>query len=210
MAAPSTSDYGILVRHHIHHHSSLIINSHNNIYIFSKHLYRCTAGQEDYDRLRPLSYPGTNVFLICYSVVNPASYENVKQKWYPEVHHHASGVPIILIGTKIDLRDEPSVVEKLQEKGQRVLTDADGEELRKKVKAVKYCECSAKTQQGVKNVFDECIRAVLFGVKPVKKEKRGMCEFNGIFVAYVKYGHKFSHFLNNQPSYVMYTGCSIL
>ena len=39
-----------------------------------------TAGQEDYDRLRPLSYPQTDVFLVCYSVVSPSSYENVKEK----------------------------------------------------------------------------------------------------------------------------------
>lgn len=39
-----------------------------------------TAGQEDYDRLRPLSYPQTDVFLICFSIVAPASFENVKNK----------------------------------------------------------------------------------------------------------------------------------
>ena len=39
-----------------------------------------TAGQEDYDRLRPLSYPQTDVFLVCFSIVNPASYENAKEK----------------------------------------------------------------------------------------------------------------------------------
>ena len=39
-----------------------------------------TAGQEDYDRLRPLSYPQTDVFLVCYSVVSPSSFENVKEK----------------------------------------------------------------------------------------------------------------------------------
>jgi small GTP-binding protein len=39
-----------------------------------------TAGQEDYDRLRPLSYPQTDVFLVCFSVVGPSSYENVKEK----------------------------------------------------------------------------------------------------------------------------------
>ena len=37
-------------------------------------------GQEDYDRLRPLSYPQTDVFLVCFSVVSPASFENVKEK----------------------------------------------------------------------------------------------------------------------------------
>jgi cell division control protein 42 len=44
-----------------------------------------TAGQEDYDRLRPLSYPQTDVFLVCFSVTSPASFENVKEKWFPEV-----------------------------------------------------------------------------------------------------------------------------
>ena len=47
-----------------------------------------TAGQEDYDRLRPLSYPQTDVFLVCFSVVKPDSFENVKEKWIPEIRHH--------------------------------------------------------------------------------------------------------------------------
>ncbi|CAG8750306.1 16893_t:CDS:2, partial [Acaulospora colombiana] len=66
-----------------------------------------TAGQEDYDRLRPLSYPQTDVFLVCFSVTSPASFENVKEKWFPEVHHHCPGVPCLIVGTQIDLRDDP-------------------------------------------------------------------------------------------------------
>jgi Ras-related C3 botulinum toxin substrate 1 len=65
-----------------------------------------TAGQEDYDRLRPLSYPQTDVFLICYSVASPSSFENVTSKWYPEIKHHCPDAPIILVGTKIDLRED--------------------------------------------------------------------------------------------------------
>lgn len=75
-----------------------------------------TAGQEDYDRLRPLSYPQTDVFLICFSLVNPASFENVRAKWYPEVRHHCPNTPIILVGTKLDLRDDKSTIEKLRDK----------------------------------------------------------------------------------------------
>jgi hypothetical protein len=65
-----------------------------------------TAGQEDYDRLRPLSYPQTDVFLICFSLVSPPSFENVKTKVrlrfpYPAIWKryliHFSGIPRYLI-----------------------------------------------------------------------------------------------------------------
>ncbi|PIK61706.1 hypothetical protein BSL78_01336 [Apostichopus japonicus] len=78
-----------------------------------------TAGQEDYDRLRPLSYPQTDVFLICFSLVSPASYENVRTKWYPEVSHHCPSTPIILVGTKLDLRDDKETMNKLSERSLR-------------------------------------------------------------------------------------------
>jgi len=74
-----------------------------------------TAGQEDYDRLRPLSYPQTDVFLVTFSLVAPTSLENVFSKWYQELKHHAPNVPIILVGTKLDLRNEPRVIAKLKE-----------------------------------------------------------------------------------------------
>lgn len=49
-----------------------------------------SAGQEDYDRLRPLSYPQTDVFLTCFSIISPSSFENVSAKWYPEISHRKS------------------------------------------------------------------------------------------------------------------------
>jgi Ras-related C3 botulinum toxin substrate 1 len=128
-----------------------------------------TAGQEDYDRLRPLSYPGTNIFLICFSVVSPSSYENVTQKWVPEILHHTTGVPIILVGTKLDQREDPAYIEKMASKKEEPISPERGEDLRKNIKAVKYIECSAKTQKNVKQVFDEVIRTVLFSKPPKKK-----------------------------------------
>merc|ERR1719187_2647882 len=62
-----------------------------------------TAGQEDYDRLRPLSYPQTDVFLVCLSVVSPSSFENVREKWVPEITHHCPKTPFLIVGTQIDL-----------------------------------------------------------------------------------------------------------
>jgi len=130
-----------------------------------------TAGQEDYDRLRPLSYPQTDVFIICYSVVSPASYENVRAKWYTEVNHHCPNTPIILVGTKLDLREDADTVAKLKEKKLDVIKTEAGSHMAKEINAVKYLECSALTQKGLKNVFDEAIRAVLCPKKVVKKKK---------------------------------------
>ncbi len=130
-----------------------------------------TAGQEDYDRLRPLSYPQTDVFLVCFSVVSPPSFENVKEKWFPEVHHHCPGVPCLIVGTQVDLRDDPSQQEKLARQRQRPINSDAGDRLARELGAVKYVECSALTQKGLKNVFDEAIVAAL---EPpvIKKSKK--------------------------------------
>lgn len=114
-----------------------------------------TAGQEDYDRLRPLSYPQTDVFLVCFSVTSPASFENVREKWFPEVHHHCPGVPCLIVGTQTDLRDDPSVREKLGKQKMTPVKKEDGERMAKELGAVKYVECSALTQYKLKDVFDE-------------------------------------------------------
>lgn len=114
-----------------------------------------TAGQEDYDRLRPLSYPQTDVFLVCFSVTSPASFENVREKWFPEVHHHCPGVPCLIVGTQTDLRDDQSVKEKLAKQRMQPVRKEDGEKMARELGAVKYVECSALTQYKLKDVFDE-------------------------------------------------------
>lgn len=131
-----------------------------------------TAGQEDYDRLRPLSYPQTDVFLLCFSVTSPASYENVREKWLPEVRHHCPGVPVLVVGTQVDLREDPVVQEKLARGKQRPLSPDQGEKLACEIGAVKYVECSALTQVGLKNVFDEAIVAAL---EPPVVRKKSKC-----------------------------------
>ncbi|KAA8535987.1 hypothetical protein F0562_028465 [Nyssa sinensis] len=115
-----------------------------------------TAGQEDYNRLRPLSYRGADVFILVFSLLSRASYENVSKKWIPELRHYAPGVPIILIGSKLDLRDDKQFF--IDHPGAVPITTAQGEELRKLIGAPAYIECSSKTQQNVKAVFDAAIK----------------------------------------------------
>ena len=132
-----------------------------------------TAGQEDYDRLRPLSYPQTDVFLVCFSVISPASYENVKSKWIPEISSHAPGVPFILVGTKVDLRDDAEQLERLKKANLAPITSAQGEALKNQLGARSYMECSALTQKNLKAVFDEAIRTVISSKKGPKAAAGG-------------------------------------
>ena len=132
-----------------------------------------TAGQEDYDRLRPLSYPQTDVFLICFSLICPASCENVRSKWYPEVSHHCPDTPVILVGTKLDLREDKDTIDKLKEKKLAPVTHPQGIAMAKDISATKYLECSALSQKGLKLVIDEAIRAVL--CPKSKPKKSGHC-----------------------------------
>ncbi|KAK7891325.1 hypothetical protein WMY93_023288 [Mugilogobius chulae] len=129
-----------------------------------------TAGQEEYDRLRTLSYPQTNVFIICFSISSPASYENVQLKWYPEVSHHCPGVPILLVGTKKDLRDDPELQKKLKETNSAPVSHSSGQSLAKQIQAIKYLECSALNQDGIKEVFSEAVRAHLNPQPPAGKK----------------------------------------
>ncbi|MBA0788841.1 hypothetical protein Gotri_024864, partial [Gossypium trilobum] len=113
-----------------------------------------TAGQEDYNRLRPLSYRGADVFILAFSLISKASYENVAKKWIPELKHYAPGVPIVLVGTKLGIIVSPP--DNYLRDDQQFLTDhpnavpistAQGEELKKQIAAPAYIECSSKTQQ---------------------------------------------------------------
>ena len=121
-----------------------------------------TAGQEEYDRLRPLAYPGTDVFIIVCAVDNPDSFENAEKKWIQEAMHHRPETPVILVGSKTDLRSNEDTIRKLTAKGQHPVTYKEGTVLAKKIGARDYIECSAKEVNNLKAVFDgavlECFR----------------------------------------------------
>ena len=120
-----------------------------------------TRGQEEYDRLRLLSYLNTNVFLLCFSVDEPTSLKSIKERWYPELNQHCPGTPILLVGTKEDLRDDPEVVSQLTTRDLSPITYRQGLECARDIGAVKYMECSSLTDKGVKEVFMEGARAAL-------------------------------------------------
>ncbi|SPO29362.1 probable Rho3 - GTP binding protein [Ustilago trichophora] len=104
-----------------------------------------TAGQEEFDKLRSLSYADTHVVVLCFSVDNPVSLENVETRWMPEIRDHCPGVKIVLVALKCDLRDTKTPR----------LTYNDGVEVAKRIRASRYLECSAKMNRGVNEAFVE-------------------------------------------------------
>jgi len=98
---------------------------------------------------------------MCFSLISPSSFENIKIRWYPELQHHCPGTPCLLVGTKLDLRDDAAVIEGLKNQNLAPITKEQGESLCKELNASGYVECSALTQKGLKQVFDEAARVVV-------------------------------------------------
>ncbi|KAI9099759.1 GTP-binding protein rhoA [Phlyctochytrium arcticum] len=135
-----------------------------------------TAGQEDYDRLRPLSYSDSHVILICFAIDSPDSLDNVETKWITEVLHFCAGLPVLLVGCKMDLRHDGRTNENLARLRQTPVTSEQGHAMAQKIGAYRYVECSAKTGEGVTQIFEHATRAALAvnskrGGNKKKKEK---------------------------------------
>ncbi|KXS09317.1 ras-domain-containing protein [Gonapodya prolifera JEL478] len=117
-----------------------------------------TAGQEDYDRLRPLSYPDTSIIIIVFDLSSVEGLASVKEKWYPEVRHFCPGVPIILVGTKSDIvLDNP------------LHTPEEIGSVKKHIHTAAYFETSAKTGHNVSQLFR---RAAELSLVERKKQQR--------------------------------------
>jgi len=104
-----------------------------------------TAGQEDFQTIRPLSYKGADVFLMFFSVALPSSAENIKAKWLSEIRQHCPETPVYLIASQTDLRENPKTLETLAARKEKPLSTAQGQQLAKDIKAFGYSElCSMK------------------------------------------------------------------
>ena len=129
-----------------------------------------TAGQEEYERLRPLAYPETDVVLICYCIDNPYSLDNIEEKWVPEVRHFCPTIPIILVGNKKDLRLNQDDIRELAVQKTEPIKFEYGKIVSSRIGAHDFFECSAKTKEGVKEVFEAAGLAAIKYKKPKKKK----------------------------------------
>ena len=133
-----------------------------------------TAGQEDYDRLRPLSYPDADVILICFSVDSPDSLQNVSEKWWPEVHHFCPNVPVIVVGTKTDLRTNEITISEQGYLEQKQVLTPEGRQVATRIAAAAYHECSARNNDGVRELFETATKAAV--ARKCKKRRHRVCK----------------------------------
>eukprot|EP00475_Leptophrys_vorax_P004556 TRINITY_DN1272_c0_g1_i5.p1 TRINITY_DN1272_c0_g1~~TRINITY_DN1272_c0_g1_i5.p1 ORF type:complete len:202 (+),score=59.32 TRINITY_DN1272_c0_g1_i5:298-903(+) len=136
-----------------------------------------TAGQEEYDRLRSLSYHDTDIVLVVFSIDQPTSLDNLSAKWVPEVLHHCRGVPIVIVGTKRDLRDDKATIDSLKDQGRHPVSVEEGQAKKAEIQAKEYMECSALTGEGVQDIFDKALQIVLVSKKKIKADDKpkGFC-----------------------------------
>jgi len=128
-----------------------------------------TAGQSDFAKMRPISYKQTDVYLVFFSVVNPTSFENVRDHWIHEVREHSPNVPFFLIGTQVDQREEKSVIKALSDRKEKPITEKEAKKLAKDVGAVDYIEISAKDKSTYGDLWEEVLR---YTINEFKSQKR--------------------------------------
>ncbi|KAJ3540317.1 hypothetical protein NMY22_g4351 [Coprinellus aureogranulatus] len=121
-----------------------------------------------YDPLCAGSLPTPNSLTLYHP---RAHYVRNEKQWIAEVMHFCAGLPIILVGCKKDLRRDPRVIEELRKTSQRPVTPEEGMAVAQKIGAKHYLECSAKTGEGVREVFQYATRAALLSKGQRKKSK---------------------------------------
>ncbi|PVF94908.1 P-loop containing nucleoside triphosphate hydrolase protein [Serendipita vermifera] len=114
-----------------------------------------TSAREYYTDLRPMSYSQSHVVAICYSVDNPNSLRLTEERWVPEVCHFSPGTPFILVGCKLDMR------ENMEEAGMEFVSKEQGASMADRIGAKAHVECSSMTGEGTSEVFHKALVVAL-------------------------------------------------
>uniref|UniRef100_F7FFJ0 Rho-related BTB domain-containing protein 2 n=2 Tax=Ornithorhynchus anatinus TaxID=9258 RepID=F7FFJ0_ORNAN len=121
----------------------------------------------DHHKDRRFAYGRSDVVVLCFSIANPNSLHHVKTMWYPEIKHFCPRAPVILVGCQLDLRyADLEAVNRARRplarpiKPNEILPPEKGREVAKEL-GIPYYETSVVAQFGIKDVFDNAIRAAL-------------------------------------------------
>lgn len=133
---------------------------------------RLSSIQEEFDEFRALSYGHTDVFLLCFSLVNPTSFHNVTKKWVPKIRAHNPSAPIVLVGTQSDLLLDVNILINLDRSKVKPVLSSRARSIGEKIRAADYIECSSLTQKNLKEAFDAAIFAAIKNKARKGKKRR--------------------------------------
>lgn len=128
---------------------------------FPSQLSVCLVSQEEFGHLRSLCYAHVDVFILCFSLVNPVSFQNIASKWIPQIRSGNRTSPIILVGTQSDLCQNVDILIHLAQHGTKPVAHSRARRLARRIGAGDYLECSALTQHNLKDVFDSAVFAAI-------------------------------------------------
>ncbi|EDN99911.1 hypothetical protein SS1G_02769 [Sclerotinia sclerotiorum 1980 UF-70] len=170
---------------YVHAGLRLTFSSISDIFVDGTHIELSlwdTAGQEEFDRLRSLSYDDTHAIMLCFSVDSKDSLENVESKWVGEIAENCQGVKLVLVALKCDLREQGADDEAAEgtdgaePREKKPMIDYNqGLEVARRINALRYLECSAMRNRGVNEAFTEAARVAL-SVDPNGGDGNGKCE----------------------------------
>jgi len=132
-----------------------------------------TAGQQDFEKLRPISYKESDIYLMFFSVMNPTSLENIKLRWVDEIKAHSPTVPYFLVGTQIDERENEEAISDLKDRGKHPISTKEGKESAKEIGAIGYIEIAPK-KMNFGTIFEDVIRYVI-NIRRCGKKKGKNC-----------------------------------
>lgn len=137
-----------------------------------------TAGQDDYDTIRPLSYRDTDLVILCYSIDGKKNVGNIDKKWLMEIKNYCPTAKYFLVALKSDLRKDPAVDK------ETLISEEEGKEIAKKIKAEKFFECSALKRINVNEIFENAASFVYYDTET--SSPQDSCGFCSIFTCCYK------------------------
>jgi len=151
------------------HVSRIKYNGKTTTYVFCD-----TDGQDESFRMRREMYMEVNLFVITFSVISPYSFDNVRTRWITELTRHGPpGVPVMLVGTRIDLRNDEEALKRLTKRKMAPISYAQGVDMKNEINALCYVECSSLTMEGIDGFLEEICNST--SEKETKnKKKKGL------------------------------------
>uniref|UniRef100_A0A3P9H864 Ras homolog family member V n=1 Tax=Oryzias latipes TaxID=8090 RepID=A0A3P9H864_ORYLA len=120
-----------------------------------------SAGQDGFGHLCSLCFPHVDVFILCFSLVNPRSFANISSKWIPQIRAANRTSPVVLVGSQSDLCHNMGILIHLNHQRTRPVSFEKAKRLAHRIRAHSFIECSALTQHNLKDVFDHAVYAAI-------------------------------------------------